>query len=176
MGFLDKIKKLFSKDEEKEEELVLSNPLEKLKKGDILEIDGETWEVTDVALYDYGASKEKEWEIKSASRRGFLSLEEGKIYFFEEIDPEDIEPEPGEYYRNYKEPPQYVTYKGKKYKLKYAGKARYVKNLESYPVTMWEFRGDDGEIIDVEIWDDYEVEAYKGKELREWEIENILPR
>lgn len=176
MGFFEKLKKLFSKEEEREEEILLSNPLERLKRGDILEIDGETWEVTDVAMYDYGASKEKEWEIRSPSRRGFLSLEEGKIYLFEEIDPEDLEPDPGKHYREYRKPPEYITYKGKRYKLKYAGKAKYVKNLESYPVTIWEFKSEDGEIIDVEIWDDYEVEAYKGRELQEWEIESILPR
>ena len=175
MGFLDKFKKLFKREEEENIEL-LGNPLERLKKGDIVELDGETWEVVGVALYDYGASKEKEWELRSATRKGFLSMEEGKIYFFEEIDPEEIKPEPGEHYRNNKRPPSAVIYKGKEYKLKYAGKAKYVKGLESVPVTIWEFKSEDGEIIDVEIWDDYDVEAFKGRELREWEIESVLPR
>lgn len=175
MGFLDKFRKLFKKEEEENIEL-LGNPLERLKKGDIVELDGETWEVVGVALYDYGASKEKEWELRSATRKGFLSMEEGKIYFFEEIDPEEIKPEPGEHYRNNKRPPSAVIYKGKEYKLKYAGEAKYVKGLESVPVTIWEFKSEDGEIIDVEIWDDYDVEAFKGRELREWEIESVLPR
>lgn len=175
MGFLEKIKKLFSKEKEEEVE-ILGNPLEKLKKGDIVELEGETWEVKDIAIYDYGASKEKEWEIVSPSRKGFLSLEEGKIYFFEEIDPEEVEPDPGEHYRRYRKPPERITYKGKEYKLKFSGKAKYIKGLESYPVIVWEFKSNDGEMIDIEIWNEYDIEASKGRELKEWEIESVLPR
>ncbi|HIP42557.1 MAG TPA: DUF4178 domain-containing protein [Aquifex aeolicus] len=169
-------KKIFKGEEHKEEVDLLQIPLEKLKKGDIIELEGESWEVVDIALYDYGASKEKEWEIRSAKNRGFLSLEEGKIYFFLEIDSENIQPNPQEHYRKYKNPPEEITVGGKKFKLKYAGKAKYVKNLESYPVIIWEFKNEDGEMIDVEIWDEYEVEVFKGRELKEWEIESILPR
>ncbi len=176
MGFIERLKNLFKREEEKKDIELLGNPLERLKKGDIVELEGETWEVKDVALYDYGATKEKEWEIVSANRRGFLSMEEGKIYFFTEIDPEDIHPDVGKHYRDFGKPPEEITYKGKRYKLRYAGKAKYRKNLESYPVLIWEFKSEDGEIIDVEIWDDYEIEAFKGRELKEWEIEGVFPR
>ncbi|NPB08075.1 MAG: DUF4178 domain-containing protein, partial [Aquificae bacterium] len=84
---MDFLRRIFPRFGKKEEEELLGNPLERLKKGDILDLEGKSWEVVDTALYDYGASKEKEWEIRSADERGFLSLEEGKIYFFREIDP-----------------------------------------------------------------------------------------
>jgi len=173
---MDFLKKFLSRFKKEKEEEILGTPLERLKKGDILELEGKTWEVTDVALYDYGSTKEREWEIRSADERGFLSLEEGKIYLFREIDPSSLKPEPGKYYREKGKPPEYVEYEGKKYNLKYAGKAKYVKGGESYPVVVWEFMNEEGEMIDVEIWDEYETEAFKGRELKEWEIEGVFPR
>jgi len=161
MGFLD-----FFKRKEKEESL---NPLENLKKGDIVEFDGETWEVVDVAEYKYKGSVEKEWEIRSARRRGFLSYEEGKIYFFEEIDLNSIE------LVRSKKPPETIKVDDKEFKLKFAGKAVYKKGSESYPVEIWEFVSD-GEIIEIEIWDEYEIEAFRGREIKEWEIEGIFKR
>ena len=169
MGFLD-----FFKRKKKEDESL--NPLENLKKGDIVEFDGETWEVVGVAEYRYKGSVEKEWEVRSARRKGFLSYEEGKIYFFEEIDLNSIEPNIVSHYRRCKEPPETVRVGNKEFKLKFAGKAVYRKGSESYPVEVWEFISDDGEMIDVEIWDEYEIEASKGRELKEWEIEGIFRR
>jgi len=175
MGFFDLFKGVFKKEKEEAHE-IFENPLEKLKKGDIVELDGETWEVVGVATYKYKGSVEKEWEIKSARRKGFLSKEDDKIYFFEEIDLEAIKPNLMKHYKKYKEPPEEVEYDGKIYRLKFAGKATYVKGFERYPVEIWEFKSQDGEMIDVEIWDEYEIEAYKGRELKEWEIEGVFNR
>ncbi len=170
MGFFDIFKR------KKEEESVVGSPLESLRKGDIVELDGETWEVVDVAEYRYSGSVEKEWEIRSARRKGFLSVEDGKIYFFEEIEIHAIKPNLISYYRRHREPPDEVTLGDKAYRLKFAGKAVYKKGSEKYPVEVWEFISEDGEMIDVEIWDEYEIEAFKGRELKEWEIEGIFKR
>ncbi len=160
----------------KRDEDVIGSPLERLKEGDIVELDGETWEVTGVAIYRYKGSVEKEWEIRSAKRSGFLSVEDGKIYFFEEMDTAAINPNPLSHRRRFREPPEEVVVGGKVYRLKYAGIATYEKGRESYPVEIWEFASDDGEMIEVEIYDDYEIEAYKGRQLEEWEIEGVFSR
>jgi hypothetical protein len=31
-------------------------------------------------------------------------------------------------------------------------------------------------MIEVEIWDEYEIETYKGRQLKEWEIEGVFKR
>ncbi len=174
MVFFDVFKKVLKKEEKLPN--VLENPLESLKKGDIVELDGETWEVIGIAVYKYKGSVEKEWEIRSAKRSGFLSVEDGKIYFFEEIELESIKPNLIKYYRRFREPPEEVEFSGKVYRLKYAGKATYERSSERYPVEIWEFISQDGEIIDVEIWDEYEIETYKGRQLKEWEIEGVFKR
>ena len=166
-----KFPNFFKKKKEKD---VVLNPLESLKKGDIVEFDGETWEVVDVAEYKYKGSVEREWEVRSARRRGFLSYEDGKIYFFEELDLKSIEPII--HYRKRKEPPETIRVGNKEFKLKFAGKAVYRKGSESYPVEIWEFVSDDGELIEFEIWDEYEIETSKGREIKEWEIEGIFKR
>jgi len=171
MGIFDIFKR-----KRKEEEDTLGNPLENLKKGDIVELEGETWEVVDVAEYRYKGSVEREWEIRSARRRGFLSVEEGKIYFFEEVDINSIKPNLLSHYRRYREPPDEIEHDGKVYRLKFAGRAVYRKGSESWPVEVWEFISDDREMIDVEVWDAYEIETFKGRELKEWEIEGIFRR
>jgi len=169
MGFLDIFRRKKKSDED-----VIGTPLERLKKGDIVELDGETWEVVDVAEYRFSGSVEKEWEIRSAKRRGFLSVEEGKIYFFEEIDVTSIKPNILSHYRKHREPPEEIEHEGKVYRLKFAGNALYKKGSERYPVLIWEFVSDDKEMMDIEIWDDYEIETFKGRELKEWEIEGIF--
>ncbi|NPA32684.1 MAG: DUF4178 domain-containing protein [Aquificae bacterium] len=168
MNPLKRIRSLFKKERKKDD------PLEALKEGDIVELDGESWEVVGTAVYDWGSTKEKEWELRSPTKRGFLSKEEGKIYFFTEIDPSRIEPDPLSHYRRHKKPPEEIVYEGKRYRLSFAGRALYKKGDESYPVTVWEFKNEEGEIIDVEIWGDYEAEAYKGRELQEWEIFSVF--
>jgi hypothetical protein len=173
MGFFDFLRRSFKKEEQHE---VLENPLERLKKGDIVELDGETWEVVGVAIYKHKGSVEKEWEIRSAKRSGFLSVEDGKIYFFEEIELESIKPDLITHYRRFREPPEEISFGNKVYRLKYAGRAMYEKGFERYPVEIWEFVSQDGEMIDVEIWDEYEIETYKGRQLKEWEIEGVFKR
>jgi hypothetical protein len=173
MGIFDIFKRALKKEEQLE---VLENPLERLKKGDIVELDGETWEVVGVAIYKHKGSVEKEWEIRSAKRSGFLSVEDDKIYFFEEIELDSIKPNLIAHYRRFREPLEEVSFGGKVYKLKSAGRAMYEKGFEKYPVEIWEFVSQDGEMIEAEIWDEYEIETYKGRQLKEWEIEGIFKR
>jgi len=172
MGFFD----FFRKKKQNDVIISTSDALRNLRKGDVVEIEGETWEVVGIAEYRYRGSVELEWEIRSARRSGFLSVEEGKIYFWEEIDLKSIEPNLLTYYRRYRHPPEFVTHGGVRYDLKFSGKALYKKGSESYPVEIWEFMDENRNMIDVEIWDEYEIETFKGRELKEWEIEGIFKR
>ena len=91
MGLFD----LFKKKKKTYEEPLVGFDLDRLKKGDIIEIDGETWEVVGYGYYDYGDGEiEKDWELMSASRKAFLNKEEDELYFFVQDDVSKLYPNP----------------------------------------------------------------------------------
>lgn len=171
MGIFD----LFKKKKREEVELV-GHSLEKLSIGDIIELDGETWEVKAKGYYDYGHEKEWDFKITSPTREGFLNKDEDRLYFFIKDDLKKLSLDIITYLKNHDDLPNQLIFDDKPYKLVYSSAAYYVKDGHRSPVVMWDFESEDGKLLEVLQWGDEDFEIYVGRTLEEWEIEDVFSR
>ncbi len=173
MGLFDFFKKKKKRPSYEEEPLV-GGSLERLKKGDIVELDGESWEVKDMGYYDYDGEIEKDWELESATKRGFLNKEDNNIYFFVEDDLEKVHPSLITYLKNHDDLPSEIEFGGEKFFISFSGAAYYVKGNNRSPVVLWDFKNKEGKIVEILQWGEEDFEVFVGRKLQEWEIEEIF--
>ncbi len=173
MGLFDFFKK---KQEPKEETPTIGFSLESLSVGDILDMDGESWEVVDKGYYDYGDEIEWDWKIKSPSREGFLNKDEEGIYLFWREEIHKISPYPPSYLKEHEDLPYEIKFDNIPYNLEYSGAAYYVKGDNRSPVIIWDYENEKENILEILQWGDDDFEVFGGRRLEEWEIEDILKK
>ncbi len=170
MGLFD----FFKKKKNQDQVDLIGHSLDGLKKGGIVELDGESWEVVDIGYYDYGDEKEWDWKLVSPTREGFLNKDEDGIYFFKREDLKKLSIDPIEYLKTHEDLPSEIKFDNKLYDLEYSGAAYYVKDGNRSPVVIWDFEDDNGNILEILQWADEDFELFLGRRLQEWEIEDVL--
>ncbi len=173
MGLFDFFKRKKENQKYAEEPLV-GVSLDNLKKGDIIEIDGESWEVIGVGYYDYGGEIEKDWELLSSKGKAFLNKEDDSIYFFVKDNPNKVSPPLISYLKEHEDFPPEISFDGEKFSISFSGSAYYVKDNTKAPVIIWDFENKEGKIVEILQWGEEDFEVYVGRKLKEWEIEEIF--
>ncbi len=172
MGIFD----FFKKKKEKPDIQLVGHSLENLKIGDVIELDGEVWEVKSRGYYDYGDDREWDFKICSPTREGFLNKDEDGLYFFVKDDLKKLSLDLISYLKSHDDLPSDIIFDNKKYKLVFSSAAYYVKEGHRSPVIIWDFESEDGKLLEILQWGDEDFEIYSGRRLEEWEIENVFSR
>ncbi len=172
MGLFD----FFKKKEEKKESPSLGFDLSQLKPGDILEMEGDSWEVVDRGYYDYGDEREWDWKIASSTKEGFLNQDEEGIYLFWREDIKKVFPHPPSYLKENEDLPYTIKFDTRSFELEFSGAAYYVKGEERSPVIIWDYADEEGNILEILQWGDDDFEVFLGRKIEEWEIEDVFKK
>lgn len=181
MGLFD-----FFKKKDKENHDVLNLKVADLKVGWLLDFDMDTWEVKQVARYDWGNEVfSHEYKMVSGGKTRFLELdtEDGEtLTWSKEISARKINGDVVD--QILKEMPvnNQLVYQGETYTKEEScagyydnGNAKTADDWE--PFVNWDFISDDGKkVISFTQWGEDEVEGAIGEIIENWKIENILPR
>lgn len=151
-----------------------------LKKGFILDYDLKSWEVQDVAVYEWdNGVKDYEYTIFDGKEKQFLNYESASgnisVYWKSQINEiwgdframirkgEDITNET-------------FTVGGSEFYFAGEGAARVKSMTETFHMTNWLFQSDDNRYISFNKYEDGFLEAYEGIGLSPHAVSNILPR
>lgn len=154
-----------------------------LQVGFVFEYDLSTWEVQEVCEYDWGNNFfSQEFKIYDGNRTLFLSFEEDdEVYLSvsQKIKIRVLGEDLPEYIAKNEKPPSKITYEGKDYFME-SEKPGYFHEEGSdewSELISWEYENSMYDaILSVERWGEFEFEAAVGKNIKVYEISNILPK
>ncbi len=154
-----------------------------LDVGFVFEYDLSTWEVQAIYEYDWGENYfTREFKISNGSVTRFLSLEEDdeiKLSVTQKIKIRVLDENLLETLQSKQEPPKKISYEGITYYMENHAPGYFhdiAKGDTWEEFRSWDFEDDNGEqILCIEQWDEMEFEASIGKNIKEFEISNILP-
>jgi hypothetical protein len=156
-----------------------------LDVGFIFEYDLETWEVKEAYEYDWGSNFfSREYKVTNGSEVKYLSVEEDddlEICWMDKIKLTKIDEDLQDELIAKQKPPKKLYVEGIKFFFEDVctgyfqnGLKRDENSWEEY--RCWDFEDKSGDhILSIEQWDDESFEAAIGKNLKEYEISNILP-
>lgn len=156
-----------------------------LDVGFIFEYDLETWEVKEAYEYDWGSNFfSREYKVTNGSEIKYLSVEEDddlELCWTEKIKLTQIDEDLQDDLISNQKPPKKLFVDGVKYFFDDVSTGYFQSGLkrdenawEEY--RCWDFEDKSGDhILSIEQWDDESFEASIGKNLKEFEISNILP-
>lgn len=176
---------LFNK-KKKEEPKPLSRTVRDLNQGYVFEYDLRSWEVTKVYEYDWGSNNfTREFQVSDGSEKRYLSVEEDdelEMVLMQKIKVRSLQKDLPNLIMENEKPPETLKYEGMEFYLEQESPG-YFRELPSdsqedwEEFIAWDYQDDSGKYaLTVEQWDDRSFEAAYGKELKEFEISNILPR
>lgn len=172
-------KKIFgSKEEPKQQKL--NYTLHDLEIGFVLDYFMQTWEVKHEARYDWGnESKTIEFTLFDGKNRLYLEVgEEEEINVSEKIKLKSIEGEVKSHIVEQDTPPKQIVFKEKVFYFDAEELGHCYENDSDSPSELicWTFYDkNEDEFINLERWGEYDIEAYYGKPVKEFEFSNILP-
>jgi len=182
------IKNLFNKLFGKEEEIphydLIDIKITDLEQGYLLDYDFETWTVKSMAEYDWGRQYfSREFKIVSLNKTRYLHIEEEdedlSIQLYEKIKMKDLGNIVTNYIKSNQTPPDMFVYKGVEFTFQKedAGYYREIPSNETEEVVSFSYEDSSGaQLCCIEQWDANDFEAYIGKSLKSFEIDNILPK
>ncbi len=156
-----------------------------LDVGFIFDYDLETWEVKEAYEYDWGSNFfSREYKVSNGSEIKYLSVEEDddlELCWTEKIKLAKIDEDLHDELISRQKPPKKLVIDGIKYSFEDVSTGYFQNGLnrdenawEEY--RCWDFEDKSGDhILSIEQWDDESFEASIGKNLKEFEISNILP-
>lgn len=156
-----------------------------LQVGFIFEYDLSTWEVQEAFTYDWGNEFfTSEFKISDGKRVFFLSVEDDDEIFVsitEKIKVRMLGEDIPEFIAKNEKAPSKITYEGKDYFLESENPGYFQEQGsdadEWSELISWDYEDKAGEsILCIERWGDFEFEAAIGKNIKEYEISNILPK
>ena len=153
-----------------------------LQIGFIFEYDLSTWEVQEAFQYDWGNEYfTSEFKISDGNRMLFLSIEDDDEVFLsitEKIKIRLLGEDLPEFIAKNEKAPNKITYEGKDYFMESESPGYFNEqgSDEWSELISWNYEDKAGEaIICIERWGDFDFEAAIGKNIKEYEISNILP-
>ncbi len=154
-----------------------------LDVGFVFEYDLSTWEVKAIYEYDWGDNYfTREFKIDNGSEVLFLSLEEDdelELSVSKKIKVRALGDNLLEVLQQKQEPPKTITYNNISYYLENSSPGYFhdiAKGDSWEEFHSWDFEDNEGlNILCIEQWDEMEFEASIGKNIKEFEIANILP-
>ncbi len=181
------MKNLFNKLFGKEEEVPHYDPIDikitDLEQGYLLDYDLQTWTVKSMAEYDWGRQYfSREFKIVSLNKTRYLHIEEEEelsVLLYEKIKLKDLGNTVTSYIKSHHTPPEVFVYKNIEFSLQkeHSGYYREIPSNETEEVMSFSYEDQSGDkLLCIEQWDDEDFEAYIGKSLKPFEIDNILPK
>ena len=179
MGFFDRFKK-------KTPDYDVTNmSVHDLNVGFIFEYDLETWEVKEAYEYDWGSGYySREYKVSNGIETKYLSVEEDDdlmLSWTEKIKLVSIDEDLSEQLIKKQKPPKKLHANGIDFFFDEVSTGYFQNSLERNEnnwseYRCWDFEDKSGKrILSIEQWDDEVFEASIGKNLKEFEISNILP-
>ena len=175
-------KNLFKKKQTPEPDPLSDLTLPKLKTGYLVDYDMKTWQVTGYNTYDWGSGDMSyEWQ---------LTASDDVIYLERQVDDEDVwsitrkisfrdlGPGIAEHIQVHEDPPEKITYNGKKYYLDSMAGGTFFKDgtEEGYPLLSWDYEDDSEDyLLNIEQWGENDFAASVGEYVEEYQFSNILP-
>ena len=177
-----RLKNIFGSSKKDEQDINLNHSVRDLQQGWILDYDLRSWEVTDVAQWNWeNAGQDKEFTITDGVDTFYLGLsrvQERPYGLFWEADYLSIPTSFRQRIGTRNQPPEEFAWQGKTYRFRDAGKAR-VSSLteDSFTVVNYLYEtADRTHALSINNYGAMSYEAYAGKYLERFEIGNILPR
>ena len=174
------VKKWFGRDKENGdayEEYALST----MKPGYMVDHDLKTWTVSGFQTYDFDGYVTREWELSHGQEVRFLerSEDDGRIEwtFTRRIEINQIEEPLIDHVLENDDPPQTVTYQGKRYDAveTNAGLMREGGEGEGVEFVNWSYEGAEDRVLFITQWGERDFVAYEGSYAEEYQFTDILP-
>ena len=180
MGFL---KNLFSKEKEPSYDSTRIG-IKDLKTGFIFDYDLSSWEVLNTYRYDWGNHFfTEEYKISDGRQKLFLHVEDDDelhLSLGKKTKLSDISNTLSTELINNQKPPQEITYQDETFVLEEESPGYFLDTSREQSdweeLISWDFIGQKSQqILTIEQWSKNEFEASLSKEIKEFEISNILP-
>lgn len=162
---------------------VLNVAVADLQIGFVFDYDLSTWEVQEVCEYDWGNNFfSLEFKVSDGNRTLFLSFENDDEVFLsvtEKIKVRMLGEDIPEFISKNEKAPSKITYEGKDYFMESESPGYFHEQGSDdwSELISWDYEDKAGEaILCIERWGDFEFEAAIGKNIKEYEISNILPK
>ncbi len=154
-----------------------------LDVGFVFDYDLSTWEVQAIYEYDWGEDYfTREFKVSNGSITRYLAIEEDdelEISLSQKVKIRALDEDLMDTLMQSQQPPKKITYNDVTYKLdsEAPGYFHDVAKGDSWEeFRSWDFEDKAGEnVLTIEQWGEKEFEASVGRNLKEFEISNILP-
>lgn len=161
--------------------------LDTMRRGDLVDYDLKTWEVTGLSAYDYEGFPAREWQLTCGDEVRFLerSEEDGRVEWTltRSIAIGDIEEDVAAAIAADQDPPGAVHFEGRRYEASEstAGAQRDIADDGSTAegpgreFVNWNYEAADGRVLFLVQWGEQRFSAYEGENVEEYSFTDILP-
>lgn len=161
--------------------------LDSMGKGDLVDYDLQTWEVTGRSVFDYEGFPAREWQLTCGGEVRFLerSEEDGRVEWTltRSISIGDIEEDVTAAIAADEDPPGSIHFEGRRYQASEStagvqwdmaddGSKDEAAGRE---FVNWSYEAEDGRVLFLVQWGEQRFSAYEGENVEEYSFTDILP-